>query len=52
MKTIRNKFATSEIKRVSDSIADSLVKSGKFLYCDKQTWKKQVRDANKPAETK
>jgi hypothetical protein len=50
MKCIRN--TTNEelaqpLRRVSDTQAETLVKTGKWAYCSKQDWKKNVRDFGK-----
>lgn len=48
MKTIKR---GSEIKRVSDSKADLLVKKEGYSFCSKSEWKKSVRDISNPTNT-
>ena len=42
MKCVKN-LATNEIKRVSDSIADTYVNTGKFKFIPKSEWKAATR---------
>lgn len=44
MKCIRNKN-TKGIKRVSNEYASQMVDTGLWVYCPKQEWKHEVRDA-------
>ena len=54
MKTVKPVGADGGVPvRVKDKEADSRVKSGQWVYCDKTEWKKQVRDkAEREAEAK
>lgn len=38
------KSTDGEIKRVKDDVAVELVSSGKYQYCSRSEWKKEVRD--------
>jgi hypothetical protein len=47
MKTVKPRGAGGVPERVSDAVAAKLVDSGGCLYCKKEEWKQQVRDAAK-----
>jgi hypothetical protein len=44
MKTVKQ---GKEVKRVSDSDAEIMIKKGGWAYCPKSEWKSKVRDAGK-----
>lgn len=44
MKCVKN--TDGKIKRVTDETANTLVNSGKYQYCSRAEWKKEVRDKN------
>jgi len=58
MKTIikkvveENELPTSYLRRVGDTKALALVRSGDWLYTSKSVWKVEVRDVSQKADTK
>jgi hypothetical protein len=49
MKTVIN--SAGEVRRVEDATGDQLVRSGQWMFCGKEEWKKQ-RKTQKATETK